>query len=75
LSQRALSAAAGGAVVEGKELEKKNAVLQQCREKIESVCFDLRLRKVSCSFMPAVDLLFTLQQCAPMRTAAHTALH
>jgi hypothetical protein len=39
--------AAGGGVVEGKEFEKKSVVLQQCREKIESVCFDLRLRKVS----------------------------
>ncbi len=39
--------AAGCGVVDGKEFEKKSAVLQQCREKIESVCFDLRLRKVS----------------------------
>lgn len=50
--QHALSAAAGSVVVEGKEFEKKCAVLQQCREKIESVCFDLRLRKAE---FPHVD--------------------
>jgi hypothetical protein len=33
--------------VDAKEYEKKGVVLQQCREKIESVCFDLRLRKVT----------------------------
>ncbi len=46
ISQHALSAAAGGKSVEVKEFDKKSVVLQQCREKIESVCFDLRLRKV-----------------------------
>ena len=42
--QHALTAGSGS--VDLKEYEKKNTVLQQCREKIESVCFDLRLRKV-----------------------------
>ena len=42
--QHALTAGSGS--VDLKEYEKKNMVLQQCREKIESVCFDLRLRKV-----------------------------
>ncbi len=48
-------------VVEGKEFEKKCAVLQQCREKIESVCFDLRLRKVRRALQGLiVDLHVTL---------------
>ena len=33
--------------MDAKEYDKKGVVLQQCREKIESVCFDLRLRKVT----------------------------
>jgi hypothetical protein len=41
------SAAAGGGSVDAKEYDKKGLVLQQCREKIESVCFDSRLRKVT----------------------------
>ena len=44
--QHALSAAAGGGCVDTKEYEKKREIMQQCKEKIESVCFDIRLRKV-----------------------------
>ncbi len=44
--QHALSAAAGGGCVDSKEYEKKRDIMQQCKEKIESVCFDIRLRKV-----------------------------
>lgn len=48
--QHALTAGSGS--VDLKEYEKKNTVLQQCREKIESVCFDLRLRKAE---FPHID--------------------
>jgi hypothetical protein len=61
--QHALTAGSGS--VDLKEYEKKNTILQQCREKIESVCFDLRLRKVRRGVVlrpPRHDLPQLLQQ-------------
>ena len=50
-----------------KEYEKKGVVLQQCREEIESVCFDLRLRKVTNAY---VICIFTRQAPADMTHGA-----
>ena len=63
--QHALSAAAGGGCVDTKEYEKKREIMQQCKEKIESVCFDIRLRKVLAISLLAISLL--LACCARAR--------